>query len=92
MTRSTYWNNMLGRFGYQPQSSTAYNWAAGLGMLGVGLAVGAGVGMLMAPKAGSELRGDLSRSASRLTDKIRSRIPALSEDANHVYDRNPSIG
>jgi len=92
MTRSTYWNNMLGRFGYQPQPSTAYNFATALGLLGVGLAVGTGVGMLMAPKAGSELRGDLSRSAGRLTDQIRRRIPALSEEANHVYDRNPSIG
>ena len=92
MTRTDYMNNLAARLGYQPQTSSAYTVFTGLGLIGLGLAVGAGVGVLLAPKAGSELRDDLSKSAGRLTEQLRQRIPSLADATNNVYDRHTSIG
>ena len=50
--------------------------AGTLGTFGIGLLVGAGLGMLLAPKAGRELRDDLrdkSPPHSRRTRTTRSR-------------------
>lgn len=42
----------------------------GLGALGVGIAIGAGIGILMAPRSGSETR-------AALRDSLRSKLSAL---------------
>jgi len=60
----------------------------------VGMLVGASIALLVTPKTGRELRQDLSRKASELTDTVRSQIPALrsdnvSEQASYG-DRNPN--
>ena len=53
------------------QRSSSNDWVApALTALGVGLLVGAGLGLLLAPKAGSELRNDLR-------DKLRSAQDSL---------------
>ena len=44
-------------------------------LLGVGLAVGAGVALLFAPRTGRELRDDLGRRAVRLTETARNAVP-----------------
>ena len=41
------------------QRSSAADWVVPLTALGVGLLVGAGLGLLLAPKTGAELRDDL---------------------------------
>jgi gas vesicle protein len=66
-------DDILEMMGLQTKASTGA-WLAGtLGTFGIGLLVGAGIGMLLAPKAGRELRDDLR-------DKLR-RIPADANDA-----------
>ena len=66
-------DDILEMMGLQTKSSTGA-WLAGtLGTFGVGLLVGAGIGLMLAPKAGAELREDLR-------DKFR-RIPADANDA-----------
>ena len=66
-------DDILEMMGLQTKSSTTA-WLAGtLGTFGVGLLVGAGLGLLLAPKPGRELRDDLR-------DRFR-RIPADAEDA-----------
>lgn len=66
-------DDILEMMGLQTRSSTAA-WLAGtLGTFGVGLLVGAGIGLLLAPKPGRELREDLR-------DRFR-RIPS---DANEA--------
>jgi len=54
------------------QRSTAADWVVPLTALGVGLLVGAGLGLLLAPKTGAELRDDLR-------DRLRSAQDALPE-------------
>jgi len=68
-------DDLLDLIGLQRASST--DWVApALTALGVGLLVGAGLGLLLAPKTGAELRGDLRerlRSAQdALPDRFRS--------------------
>jgi len=65
--------DILEMMGLQSKASTGA-WLAGtLGTFGVGLLVGAGIGLMLAPKAGAELREDLR-------DRLR-RIPADANDA-----------
>jgi gas vesicle protein len=66
-------DDILEMMGLQSRTSTAA-WLAGtLGTFGVGLLVGAGIGLLLAPKPGRELREDLR-------DRFR-RIPSDANDA-----------
>lgn len=51
--------DVLGLLGLETKRSAPYRWLAALGTVAVGLLVGAGVALLLAPKAGSELREDL---------------------------------
>ena len=43
----------------------------GLGKLVAGIGIGAGLGMLFAPKKGSELRDDIKKKINELTDKVK---------------------
>jgi hypothetical protein len=66
-------DDILEMMGLQSRTSTGA-WLAGtLGTFGVGLLVGAGLGLLLAPKAGRELREDLR-------DRFR-RVPSDADDA-----------
>lgn len=51
--------DILGMLGLETKSSTGAWMAGALGTFGVGLLVGAGIGLLLAPKPGRELREDL---------------------------------
>ena len=57
-------------------------------MMGVvcGAAVGAAVGLLLAPKAGSELRQQLYESSGRLRRKAADGYNAAAETVSHVVD------
>jgi hypothetical protein len=64
-------DDLLDMIGLQRSSST--DWVApALTALGVGLLVGAGLGLLLAPKTGAELRDDLR-------DRLRSAQDSLPE-------------
>jgi len=66
-------DDILEMMGLQSKASTGSYLAGALGTFGVGLLVGAGLGLLLAPKPGRELRDDLR-------DKFR-RIPSDANDA-----------
>jgi gas vesicle protein len=53
-------DDILAALGLETRRTTGESLVSGLLMLGVGLAVGVGIGMLIAPKSGNELREDLS--------------------------------
>lgn len=46
-----------------------------LAIFSAGLVVGASVALLVTPKTGRELRGDISRKANELTDTVRNKLP-----------------
>ena len=52
-------DDFLGLIGLQSKHSVANRLLGTLGTFGIGLLVGAGVALLLAPKAGSDLRHDL---------------------------------
>ena len=58
-------------------------------MLGLiaGAVLGAGLGMLLAPKAGSELRGQLGDQASRLRERANEGYQAASSKVSSMYNR-----
>ena len=66
-------DEILGLLGLETKTSTS-RWLAGtLSTFGIGLLVGAGVALLLAPKPGRELRGD-----------IRDRLRRAPEDPNEA--------
>jgi uncharacterized membrane protein YebE (DUF533 family) len=59
--------SLLGSVGLQTKESDGARVASALGTFGVGLLVGAGLALLLAPKPGRELRQDLRARVSRGT-------------------------
>ena len=84
-------DDILGMLGLETKSSTA-GWLAGtLGTFGLGILVGAGVALMLAPRPGRELRGAirsrLRRSSDELGEGIGAARDALREGspANKAY-------
>jgi len=57
-----------------------------MGLL-AGTVLGAGLGMLFAPKAGSELRSQLSESATKLRSTANESVQQASEKVSQIVDR-----
>src|SRR5690606_6574713 len=57
-----------------------------LGLMG-GAVLGAGLGMLLAPKPGAELRGQLGTQASRLRTRASEGYATASEKVSSLYNR-----
>jgi Zn-dependent protease with chaperone function len=62
-------DELLGMVGLETKHSTAGDVASMLGTFGVGLLVGAGIALLLAPKAGHELREDIREKLRRSQDE-----------------------
>lgn len=58
-------DDYLGLLGLQTKQSFTRELLGTLGTFGIGLLVGAGVALLLAPKPGRELRGDLRSKVTR---------------------------
>jgi gas vesicle protein len=58
-------DDVLGMLGLEARRSQSNRLMTTLGTFGIGLLVGAGVGLLLAPKAGSALRRDLRAKLRR---------------------------
>jgi YtxH-like protein len=50
---------IVSKLGFEPRPSTGERLVSALGLFGVGVLVGAGVALLLAPKSGRELREDI---------------------------------
>lgn len=63
-------NDILGALGLQTKSSTT-SWVLGtLGLFGLGMVIGAGVALMVAPKPGTELRRDLESRLKNVRERI----------------------
>jgi hypothetical protein len=60
---------LLDRMGLEQKRSTMEVVLPALGIFGAGLAVGAALGLLFAPKRGDELRGDIRHRIGDLSDR-----------------------
>ncbi len=62
-------DDLLGLIGLETKHSMAGDIAGTLGTFGVGLLVGAGIALLLAPKPGHELREDIREKLRRSPDE-----------------------
>jgi hypothetical protein len=69
-----YSEKALAALGLQPRRSAADYIVPALGLFGVGVLVGAGLGLLLAPKRGQELRGELRHGFTNAVRGVGSRI------------------
>ena len=67
-------------------SSGPSRWHVALGML-AGVAVGAGIGILVAPSSGSELRRRISESATNLPRGLARASRAALEEGRQAFER-----
>ena len=75
-------NDFLNMLGVETRRPTMDYVVPALAVFGFGVVVGAGVGLLVAPRPGRELREDLSRSLHRAPDAI-AQLPQRATDAIH---------
>ncbi len=67
-------DEILGMLGLETKTSTV-RWLSGaLGTFGVGMLVGAGIALMLAPKPGRELRGELRDRLRRAPDEVRDAV------------------
>jgi gas vesicle protein len=76
-------DEILGLLGLETKSSTGAWLAGALGTFGVGLLVGAGIGLMLAPKPGRELREDIR-------DRLRRAPEALDQAVSSASGRESS--
>jgi hypothetical protein len=70
-------DDILAALGLETKSSTGA-WLAGtLGTFGVGLLVGAGLGLMLAPKPGRELREDLRERLRRAPEDFNETVASV---------------
>lgn len=77
-------DELLRKIGLETMRSTGETALSVLTIFGVGILVGAGVGMLLAPKAGRDLREDLRQ---RLQGRTNSMGETLADDGLSSADR-----
>ena len=68
---------VLDALGLEPKPQTTDFILPALGIFGAGLIVGAVVGLMVAPKAGTEIRQDIRHRASDLGHRIQDRSQAI---------------
>ncbi|MBL8946950.1 MAG: YtxH domain-containing protein [Myxococcales bacterium] len=68
-----YSESALAAIGLQPRRSASDYILPALGLFSVGVLVGAGLGLMLAPKRGVELRGELGRKVRGVGAKLRRR-------------------
>ena len=84
-------DEILGLLGLETKSSTAAAAAGALGTFGIGLLVGAGIGLLLAPRPGRELRENLRDRLRRAPQEAEDQLGSLARDtlsganANKTY-------
>ena len=61
--------------GLEARSSPSVDVLTAFGIFGVGMALGAGLALLLAPKAARELRHDIEEKIGELSDHLRAQLP-----------------
>jgi gas vesicle protein len=75
-------DEILGMLGLETKSSDAARVAGSLGTFGIGLLVGAGIALLLAPKPGRQLREDLREKLRRAPNDAEDRIGSITGHEN----------
>jgi hypothetical protein len=70
-------DEILGMLGLETKTSDGARFAGTIGTFGIGLLVGAGIALLLAPKPGRQLREDLRDRLRRAPQDAEERIGAM---------------
>jgi hypothetical protein len=73
-------DDILDMLGLETKSSTGAWLAGALGTFGVGLLVGAGIGLMLAPKPGRELREDIRERLRRAPEDLNQSLGSMGRD------------
>jgi hypothetical protein len=65
--------------GYKSKSS----YLSSLGLVAIGVVVGASAGLLLAPKSGTELRADMRSKAKQLQAKASEKVATIRSNSNN---------
>lgn len=91
---STYDSGMealLDRMGLEHKKSNMESMLPVLGVFGAGIAVGAALGLLFAPKRGDELRNDIRHRIGDLRDRSVEQIDTIRHKSESMLDAAPRI-
>lgn len=75
-------DDLLNMLGLETRRNTMDYLVPALALFGVGIVVGAGIGLLVAPRPGRELRDDLAQRIQNAPEAI-SRLPQRASEAMH---------
>lgn len=64
-------DDLLGHLGLARKQDTFEKLLPAFALFGAGIAVGVGLGMILAPRSGQELRGELQSQFKRVEQKVR---------------------
>jgi len=67
-------DDLLSRLGLTTKPDMVDYLLPALGIFGAGLVIGAGLGLMLAPKPGAELREDLAERYGKVVDSLRNRL------------------
>jgi hypothetical protein len=67
-------DDVLAALGLQTRTSAVSTVFGSLGLIGLGMVIGAGAALMMAPKSGRELREDLSTRLNGTTRRVAERV------------------
>ena len=67
-------DDVLAALGLQTRSSALSSVFGSIGLIGLGMIIGAGAALMMAPKSGRELREDLSTKLNGTTRRVAERV------------------
>ena len=67
-------DDVLAALGLQSRTSALSSVFGSIGLIGLGMIIGAGAALMMAPKSGRELREDLSTRLNGTTRRVAERV------------------
>lgn len=73
-------DDLLNLLGLESRRTAVDYLAPGLALLGVGLLIGTGIGLLVAPRKGSELREDIAKRIQEVPEAM-SQLPRRANEA-----------
>lgn len=84
-------DSVLDRLGLEQKKSTMEVMLPVLGVFGAGIAVGAALGLLFAPKRGDEFRNDLRHRIGDMRDRSVEQIDTLRHKSEQMLEAAPRI-
>ena len=74
--------DIAGAIGLEARTSTTGDMLTAFGVFGTGMILGAGLGLLLAPKAGHEIRHDIAEKVGEISAHLRAQVAQAPTSTN----------